>query len=117
MDFEKMTIEEVRKLDSAGMRETEVGIRRQLASMRMDVYTSANAQSGKVGKLKTGLARILTVKTEQLRAAAETAPKVPVAPKATPAKKVVKAAAPKAAPAAAKVAAAAPKTTKTKKKA
>ena len=74
MDFEKMTIEEVRKLDKDGMREAEVGIRRQLASMRMDVYTSANAQSGKVGKLKTGLARLLTVKTEQLRAAAKAAP-------------------------------------------
>lgn len=102
MDFEKLTIEEIRKLDKDGMRETELAIRRELASMRMDIYTSANAQSGKTSKLKTGLARLLTVKTAQLKAAGKTV----AAPK--PAAK---------APAKAKKAVAARKASKAKKKA
>ena len=81
MNIDNLTIDEIRKLDAPGRREAELGIRRELATIRMDIYSSAAAAVGKVRKLKSGLARILTLKTEALRA-------VPKAAKPAPAPKV-----------------------------
>lgn len=90
MDLNTLAIEDIRKLDQAGLRETEIGIRRELATIRMDVYSPAAAAVGKVRKLRSGLARILTIKTEILRQTPKVV-KVATAPKAA----VKKVAAPK----------------------
>ena len=96
MDLDILTIDEIRKLDQAGLRETEISIRRELATIRMDIYSPAAAAVGKVRKLRAGLARLLTTKNEALRAKPKAAKAVaaPVAAAPKKAKKVV--AAPKA---------------------
>jgi ribosomal protein L29 len=59
--------EEIRSWAPSRLSETEGEIRRQIAQARMDLYQSPNAKGGAIRKLKTNLARIMTVKTEATR--------------------------------------------------
>lgn len=93
MDLDTLTIEEIRKLDQAGLQETEVAIRKQLATIRMDIYSPAAAAVGKVRKLHAGLARLMTVRTEIRRSAPKAAKPVAATKKVAAKVKKVKAAA------------------------
>lgn len=105
-DLHKLTTAELRGFEAAKIRETHTEISRELAKIRMDVYTARNQHTGKIRGLRKTLARLLTVECEKARAAG---PKAPAAPKA--AKVPAKAKTPKAAKAekAPKAAAKAPK--------
>ncbi len=65
MDILKMNTDEIRKLDSAKMREVQDDIRKQLAQIRMDIYSAPTVNTGKVRKLKKSLARVLTIENEK----------------------------------------------------
>ena len=67
MNIEKLSTEEIRGLDAAGLRETEEQIRKELADVRMDIYSAATAFTGKVRNLRRSLARLMTVKSEKSR--------------------------------------------------
>lgn len=124
MELHKMSTEDLRALDAAKLRETEVEIRRELVGMRMDIYTAKAATAGKTKGLKRTLARLLTIRNASRPAAPTPKAKAPAAPKAPKAKAAPKApkaeAAPKAAaakaPKAAKEKPAAEKKTKAKSK-
>lgn len=61
MDYEKLSMEEVRGFDLAKLKEVETQIRREQALLRMDIY--ATQKGAKAKSLKKGLARVLTMRT------------------------------------------------------
>jgi ribosomal protein L29 len=65
MDLQKISIGDMRTFDAARLRETEDLLRRELASMRLDVYTSGTKSAAKKRGLKKNLARLMTVTTEK----------------------------------------------------
>ena len=65
MEVKKISIDEMRKYDSAKVRETEVDIRKSLASLRLEEYTAGVARSGQIKMLKRNLARLLTANCEK----------------------------------------------------
>lgn len=69
MDYLNIKTGELRSLDAAGLKSAEIDIRKEMASLRMDVYSASALSSGKNKKLKKSLARVLTVKSELLRQA------------------------------------------------
>jgi ribosomal protein L29 len=101
MELHKLEVHEIRSWEKDRMAEAENDIRKQIANLRMDVYTSKAQQSSKTRGLKKSLARILTIRQEKLgkepaTAAPAASPKT-VAPKAAKTKAASKAkAAPKA---------------------
>lgn len=62
MDYLKVTTEELRGVEASDLKVAEREVRKQLADLRMDVYTASAVNSGKSSRLKKTLARILTVK-------------------------------------------------------
>jgi ribosomal protein L29 len=95
-ELHKLSSDEIRGLDAAKIKDTERDIRRELVTIRMDIYKAPNQHTGKVRGLKRSLARLMTVAAEKNKAAGAPAMK-PAAPKAAAAKKP--AAAKKSAPA------------------
>jgi ribosomal protein L29 len=69
MDYLNIKTGELRSLDAAGLRTAENDIRKEMANLRMDIYSASALSSGKNKKLKKSLARVLTVKSELLRQA------------------------------------------------
>ena len=69
MDYLNIKTGELRSLDAAGLRTAENYIRKEMANLRMDIYSASALSSGKNKKLKKSLARVLTVKSELLRQA------------------------------------------------
>ncbi len=67
MDYLKVTAKELRSKESAELTSGVKEIQKQLASIRMDVYTAPAVGVGKTKKLKKSLARILTVANEKAR--------------------------------------------------
>ena len=65
MDYLKLTADELRSKDLAELRTTVGEIQKQLATVRMDVYTPSAVGVGKIKRLKKSLARVLTVTTEK----------------------------------------------------
>ncbi len=61
MDLQKLSINDIKGLDAAKLRETEKAVRRELLDVRMDIYTAANKHTGKIRGLRKTLARVLTV--------------------------------------------------------
>ena len=64
MDALKLKTEEIRKMDVVKLRETADEIRRELANIRMDIYSAPTVNTGKVRKLKKNLARVMTIQNE-----------------------------------------------------
>ena len=98
-DLHKLSSADLRGFDAPKLRETQTEISRELAKIRMDIYTARNQHTGKIRGLRKALARLLTIESEKVRAAG---PKAKVAPKAPKVAPVKKAKAPKAAKAAPK---------------
>ena len=65
VDFEKLTLDEMRSWDAAKFGEIELDLRKSLASMRLDIYTAPASNVGKKRNMKRALARLLTVRGEQ----------------------------------------------------
>ena len=68
MEFEKLKNEELKALNNDQMRETETGIRQELAKLRMDIFSEKGKHTGRIRKLKKNLAKILTFKSEKMKA-------------------------------------------------
>lgn len=67
MDYLKVTASELRSKEVGELTGAVKEIQKQLASIRMDVYTAPAVGVGKTKKLKKSLARILTVANEKSR--------------------------------------------------
>jgi ribosomal protein L29 len=80
-ELHKLSSDEIRGLDAAKIKDTERDIRRELVTMRMDIYKAPNQHTGKVRGLKRSLARLLTVVAEKNKTTAKAAPKAPAAAK------------------------------------
>lgn len=65
MDYFKVTAKELRSKEVSELTGSVKEIQKQLASIRMDVYTAPSVAVGKTKKLKKTLARILTVANEK----------------------------------------------------
>ena len=65
MDYLKVTAKELRSKENGELTGAVKEIQKQLASIRMDVYTAPAVGVGKSKKLKKTLARILTVANEK----------------------------------------------------
>jgi ribosomal protein L29 len=65
MDYLNVTTDEIRGVEAKDLTASEKEVRKQLAELRMDVYSASALNSGKARKLKRTLARILTVKREK----------------------------------------------------
>lgn len=68
MDVLKVTTEELRSAEGKDLKGTEQNVRKQLAELRMDIYSAAATNVGTVRKLRKTLARIKTVQSEKARA-------------------------------------------------
>lgn len=68
MELQKLTNEELRALDATQSRETELGIRENLAKLKMDIFSEKGKHTGKVRQLKKNLARVLTFRSERTNA-------------------------------------------------
>lgn len=62
MDYLKVKTEALRGIEAGELKAAEREVRKQLAELRMDVYTASAVNSGKARRLRKTLARILTVK-------------------------------------------------------
>ena len=69
MDYFKLTAKELRSKDAGELKNTAKEIQKQLASIRMDVYTASAVGVSKTKKLKKSLARVLTVANEKSKKA------------------------------------------------
>lgn len=69
MELTKLAIDEMRNFDDARMREVERDLRKELFSIKMDIFTAPAQHTGKIRNLKVNLARLLTVKNEKKRRA------------------------------------------------
>ena len=65
MEVKILNAEEIRGFDVSRRKELETELRRNMAELRMDIYSPANANASKIKTLKRNLARLLTVKTEE----------------------------------------------------
>ncbi|SME88907.1 50S ribosomal protein L29 [Pseudobacteriovorax antillogorgiicola] len=68
MDVLKVTTEELRGAEAKDLRTAEEDVRKQLAELKMDIYSAAGNSVGTIRKLRKTLARIKTVQTEKARA-------------------------------------------------
>lgn len=68
MDYLKVSSEELRGVEPAELKVAERSVRKQLVESRMDIYSPQEITSDKSRRLRRTLARILTVRNEQLRA-------------------------------------------------
>lgn len=60
MELAKIKKEEIKGFDIQRLRELEGEIRRELAMLRMDLYSDQRQHAGKAKSLKKNLARVLT---------------------------------------------------------
>jgi len=65
MENQKITMAEIAGFQPAKLKEVENEIRRELANIRMDLYTAKSSHRGKIIKLKKNLARVLTVQSQK----------------------------------------------------
>ena len=65
MELHKLTTEEMRNWDTKRLREVSADVRKELAFLRMDIYTQKSKLSGKFRGLRRSLARVLTVLNEK----------------------------------------------------
>ena len=65
MDILKTNINELRALEMERLREVEQDVRKSLSETRMDIFSAGGVNTGKKGKLRKTLARIMTVKSEK----------------------------------------------------
>jgi ribosomal protein L29 len=68
MEFEKLSNEELRALNDTQSQEAELEIRLSLTKLRMDIFSEKGKHTGKVRQLKKSLARVMTFKTERMKA-------------------------------------------------
>lgn len=68
MELEKLSKEEIKALGGDKLRETEISLRNELVTLRMNIYAEKGKNAGKARKLKKNLARVLTVKSEARKA-------------------------------------------------
>lgn len=69
MDFLKVKTGEFRSLSLTELKTVESDVRKEMAQLRMDIYSPAAVNTGKTMKMKKALARLLTVRTEKLKTA------------------------------------------------
>ena len=62
MELEKLKKDDISNFDRARLNEVEVDIRKELAKVRLDIFTDKKLHTGKVKNLKKNLARVMTYK-------------------------------------------------------
>ena len=61
MELHKLDMETIKGYDSARLREAEAEVRKEMVTIRMDIYTARNQHTAKIRGLKKSLARLMTV--------------------------------------------------------
>lgn len=67
MDIKEITSDELRGFEVPRLREYETEVRTELNEIKMDIYQASSAHTGSRRLLKKNLARVLTVKNENLK--------------------------------------------------
>lgn len=63
MDYTTVKMDEIKQMPDTQLKQARDDVRKQLAEIRMDVYSAAAVHTGKVRKLRKTLARLSTVQT------------------------------------------------------
>lgn len=63
MELNKLDNEEIKSYTTDKLGEVEELIRKELAKLRMEIYTEKGKNAGKIRSLKKNLARVLTFRT------------------------------------------------------
>lgn len=66
MEIKVLSADEIRGFDGARRKEFETELRRTMSELRMDIYSPANSNATKIKTLKRNLARLMTVRHEEL---------------------------------------------------
>lgn len=69
MDFSKLSAKDVRALDGKKLGDTVTALRKELVTMRMDVYNAGPQANAKARNMRKSLARLLTIGKENAPAA------------------------------------------------
>ena len=67
MELLNIDTDELRGYEDSKLKQAEENLRRELLTIRMDIYSNKAQQVGKVRGLKKSLARVKTVQTEKYR--------------------------------------------------
>jgi len=67
MDFKKIKMDTLRSYDLAKLKSVSQDLRKELASLKMDIFTQGSKKAGDLSKLKKNLARSLTLINEKKR--------------------------------------------------
>lgn len=67
MDLKKIKIDTFRSYDLEKLESVSQDLRKELASLKMDIFTQGSKKAGDLSKLKKNLARSLTLITEKKR--------------------------------------------------
>jgi ribosomal protein L29 len=70
MDFNKLSSKDIRSLDKQKVADAATALRKELVTMRMDVYNAGPQAKSKARNMRKTLARLLTVSTEKKMPAA-----------------------------------------------
>ena len=68
MDYLNVKASELASSEEKDLRGAELEVRKQIAELKLDVYSAQGSNAGKVRKLRKTLARIKTVLTAKKRA-------------------------------------------------
>jgi ribosomal protein L29 len=71
MELHKIKMSDIQGMDLGKLSEVEESVRRAIATSRMDVYAAQGQYAAKKRGMRKGLARLLTMKNEQLRKASK----------------------------------------------
>jgi len=69
MDFIKLSSSDIRAMDAAKLQDNTRSLRKELVTMRMDVYNAGPKVNAKARNMRKTLARLLTVANEKSGAA------------------------------------------------
>jgi ribosomal protein L29 len=64
MDFLKLPIKDIRTFDGRKLQDSERALRKELVSLRMDVYNAGPQTNAKIRNMRKTLARLLSVAGE-----------------------------------------------------
>lgn len=75
MDFNKLSTKDIQSMDARKLMDNTRALRKELVTMRMDVYNAGPQANAKARNMRKTLARLLTVANEKSTAAKTTTAK------------------------------------------
>lgn len=69
MDFKNLSSKDIRSMDVRKLSDSTIALRKELVTMRMDVYNAGPQANAKARNMRKTLARLLTVANEKSNSA------------------------------------------------